>query len=135
VERHVEVELTSEDPAHPIESALRPRGGTGWRAAEPGTQTIRLRFDKPQRFERVRLVFEEREGARTQEFVLRWSGDDGGSYREIVRQQYTFSPPDTGREVEDYAVRLDGVTALELRIVPDIAGGEGRASLAEWLLA
>ncbi|HVE80057.1 MAG TPA: hypothetical protein VNA89_14420 [Gemmatimonadaceae bacterium] len=135
VERHVEVELTSEDPDYPIESALRPGGGAGWRAAEPGMQTIRLRFDTPRRFERVRLVFEERDEARTQEFVLRWSGDEGRSYREIVRQQYTFSPPGTGREVEDYAVHLDGVTALELRIVPEIGGGESRASLAEWLLA
>jgi hypothetical protein len=135
VERHAEVEVTSEDPTHPVESALRPGGGPGWRAAAPGEQTIRLRFDEPQRIERVRLVFEERDAARTQEFVLRWSADGGITYRDVVRQQYTFSPPGTAREVEDYAVELEGVTTLELHIVPDIERGSTPASLSEWTLA
>ncbi len=135
VERHAQVEVTSEDPTHPVESALRPGGGSGWRAAAPGEQTIQLRFDEPRRIERMRLVFDERDAARTQEFVLRWSADGGRTYREIVRQQYTFSPPGTAREVEDYAVELEGVTALELHIVPDISGGPTRASLSEWTVA
>ncbi len=135
VERHAEVEVTSEDPAYPIESVLQPGGAAGWRAAEPGAQTIRLRFDEPQRLERIRLVFEEREAARTQEFVLRWSARGGQTYREIVRQQYTFSPPGTTREAEEYRVDLDGVTALELRVIPDISGGDARASLKQLRLA
>jgi hypothetical protein len=135
VERHAEVELTSEDAAHPIEAALQAGRGAGWRAAEAGAQTIRLRFDAPQRVERIRLVFDEREAARTQEFVLRWSADGGRTYREIVRQQYTFSPPGTAREVEDYRVDLSGVCALELQIVPEISGGTTRASLSQWTLA
>jgi hypothetical protein len=135
VERSAEVEVTSEDAAYPIETALTGAGGPGWRAAEPGPQTIRLRFDEPQRVERIRLVFDEREAPRTQEFVLRWSADGGRTYREIVRQQYTFSPPDTAREVEDYVVALEGATAIELRIVPEIGGGSARASLSEWTLA
>ena len=135
VERHAEVEVTSEDPSHPIESALRSGGGPGWRAETTGPQTIRLRFDEPQRVERVRLVFDERDAPRTHEFVLRWSADGGRSYREIIRQQYTFSPTGTTREVEEYAVDLSGVTALELQIVPDISGGGARASLSEWALA
>ncbi len=61
--------------------------------------------------------------------MLRWSGDGGRSYREILRQQYTFSPPGATREVEDYVVNLHGVTVLELRIVPDISRGDARASL------
>ena len=120
---------------HPIESALRPDGRESWRAAEPGAQTLRLRFDDPQRLERIRLVFEERDVARTQEFVLRWSGDDGRTYRDIVRQQYTFSPPDTVREVEDYTVQLEGVTTVELHIIPNIGGGIAWASLAQWTVA
>ncbi len=59
-------------------------------------------------------------------------GDGDDSYREIVRQQYTFSPPGTA-EVENYRVDLDGVTALELRIVPNIGGGETRASVVTYL--
>jgi hypothetical protein len=106
----------------------------GWRAAQPGEQTIRLRFDEPLTIKQIRLVFHEDEQKRTQEFVLRWSPDGGQSYREIVRQQYNFSPPGA-REIEDYDVNLDGVTALELRIVPDISGGRAQASLAQLRVA
>src|SRR5688572_11005488 len=77
LERLAEVELTSEDVAHPIESALIPGGGVGWRASQPGKQIIRLVFDEPQRIARVRLVFREADVRRTQEFVLRWSADRG----------------------------------------------------------
>jgi len=128
-----QVEFTSEDAAHPIESALTP--GSGWRAAVPGEQVIRLIFDEPQTVSRIHLLFLECEIERTQEFVLRWSPDWGKSYSEIVRQQYNFSPPGSTREVEDYSVNLEGVTALELRIVPEIGGGDARASLDELRIA
>lgn len=128
-----QVELTSEDSANPIEGALT--AGAGWRAAQAGEQTIRILFDEPQQIRRIHLEFREKEQERTQEFVLRWSADGGQSYREIVRQQYNFSPPDTTDELEDYAVELEGVTSLELKIVPDISGGESRASLAQLRLA
>ena len=135
LEHLAQVEITSEDVDHPIDAALIPTAGSGWRAAQPGEQTIRLRFDEPLRINRIRLVFHEDEQERTQEFVLRWSPDGGRSYREIVRQQYNFSPPETAREIEDYDVDLDAVTALELKIVPDISGGTTRASLAQLRVA
>ena len=69
------VEVTSEDSAFPIESALLWRDKAGWRAAEPGVQTIRLVFDQPQRLRHVSLVFEETETKRTQELTPRWSPD------------------------------------------------------------
>ena len=130
-----QVELTSEDAANPIEGALVPGAGLGWRAAQAGEQTIRILFDASRRVRRIQLLFGEDEQARTQEFVLRWSPDGGQSYREIVRQQYNFSPPGVTRESEDYAVDLAGVTALELRIVPDISGGDARASVAQLRIA
>jgi hypothetical protein len=135
LEQLAEVEITSEDVGYSIESALLPRMGPGWRAAQPGEQTIRLQFDEPLRIKWIRLVFHEDEQERTQEFVLRWSPDGGLSYREIVRQQYNFSPPETAREIEDYNVDLVGVTVLELRIVPDISGGGAQASLAQLRVA
>jgi len=135
LENLAQAELTSEDVSHPIESALKPNEGPGWRASEPGQQTVRLLFDKPLRVRRVRLVFHEYEQERTHEFVLRWSSDSGQSYREIVRQQYNFSLPDNTREIEDYAVDLVGMTALELNIVPDISGGRALASIAQIRLA
>ena len=130
-----QVEITSEDVDYPIEAALIPNIGPGWRAAQPGEQTIRLLFDKPLRLKRIHLVFEEDEHERTQEFILRWSPDGGQSYRDLVRQQYNFSPPGAAHEVEDYDICLDGVTALELKIVPDISGGSARASLAQLRVA
>jgi len=135
VEHLVQVELTSEDAGHPIESALIMNTGSGWRAQQPGKQTIRLLFDKPRRISRIQLAFQEDERERTQEFVLRWSPDSGASCREIVRQQYNFSPPGMSRELEDYVVDLDGLTMLELIIIPDISGGETRASLAQLRIA
>ena len=135
LERVAQVEITSEDAAHPIDMALTAGAGPGWWATEPGQQTIRLLFDQPQKLRRIYLVFDEDTQERTHEFVLRWSADSGRSYRQILRQQYTFSPPGTTREAEDYIVNLDGVTVLELRIVPDISGGDARASLTRLRLA
>ena len=133
LENMAQAELTSEDEAHPIDAALVPGGGS-WRAAEAGEQTLRLLFDEPQRISHVRLVFQENGLERTQEFVLRWSAD-GESYHDIARQQYNFSLPDSTRELEDYCVELNGVTALELCIIPDISRGSAHASLAEWRVA
>ena len=47
------VEVTSEEKDRPIESALISGESKGWRAAEPGTQTIRLIFDRPQKLKRI----------------------------------------------------------------------------------
>ena len=129
------VEITSEDVDHPIESALIPDRGPGWQAAQPGKQTIRLVFDEPININRILLRFEEQEHRRTQEFVLRWLLSESQAPREIVRQQYTFSPPETNQEIENYGVKLSRVMALELEIVPDIGGGGAYASLAEMRLA
>jgi hypothetical protein len=123
------VEVTSEEKEYPVESALVSGEMRGWRATDSGTQTIRLIFDQPQSLRRISLVFEENEINRTQEFVLRWSPDGGRSFREIVRQQWNFSPPKTTREVEEHQVELSDVTVLELVIVPDISRGSARASL------
>src|SRR5260370_19123177 len=123
------VEVTSEEKEYPVESALIAGETRGWRAAESGTQTIRLAFDQPQSLRRIALVFEENETGRTQEFVMGWSADGGRSFREIVRQQWNFSPPNSIREVEEYRVNLSNVTVLELVIVPDISRGPAIASL------
>jgi len=127
LEHAAAVEVTSEDKDFPIESALSIERGQGWRAAEPGAQTIRLVFDEPQELERISLVFEEDEIMRTQEFVLRASSNLGGPFREIVRQQWNFSAPSSTREVEDFRVELSDVTVLELTIVPNVSGGAARS--------
>jgi len=135
VEGLAEVEITSEDAAHPIESALLPDQASGWRAAVPGRQTIRLFFNHPQRLRRIWMNFVEPAAERTQEYVVRWSPDSGQSFQEIVRQQWNFSPQGTTNETEDHHVDLQAVTVLELTIIPDISGGSEFASLAQLRLA
>jgi hypothetical protein len=135
LERLAQVEITSESTEHPIETALIPGRGLGWRAAQPGKQLIRLLFDEPVDIGRIFLRFEEDAQERTQEFVLRHLSEGERSSREIVRQQYVFSPSSANREIEDYSVTLNGVITLELEIVPDISGGPAYASLAQLRLA
>jgi hypothetical protein len=135
LDRIASVEVSSEDSDHPIESALLLEGKRGWRASNPGMQTIRLILDEPQKLRRILLVFEDTENSRTQEFVLRWSPDIQHTSLEIVRQRWNFNPPDSVREAEDYSVELTAVKVLELEIVPDKSGGEVRASLVSLRLA
>jgi hypothetical protein len=135
IENLAEVELTSEDAEHPIEFALLPGRGSGWRAAEPGKQTIRLLFEHPQRIRRIRLNFVESVMERTQEYVLRWSADGGQSFREVVRQQWNFSPKGATSQTEDYHVELAGLTVIELCITPDISGSNAYATLAQLRIA
>lgn len=123
------VEVTSEAEGFPIEGALLGDGQRGWRADGRGPQTIRLLFDHPLALRAIRLVFKEEQSARTQEFVLRWLPYGAGSWKDIVRQQWNFSPPDTVEECEEYNLDLPSAAALELVINPNISHGETRASL------
>jgi hypothetical protein len=135
LEELVEVEVSSEDPAQPIENALLPVQNRGWRAAVAGEQIIRLVFDYAQSLRQIRLKFEETQQERTQEFVLRWSADHGQSFREIVRQQWNFNPQGATTEVENLHVELAHVTVLELIIIPDISRGPAHATLEQLRLA
>jgi hypothetical protein len=132
LEHLAQVEISSESQEHPIESALVEGSEAGWQAACSGEQTIRLIFDQPQTVKHISLLFDEQEQSRTQEFVLLWRMDNEDFFREILRQQYHFSPPHSAQETENYAVDLKQLKALELRIIPDISGGEARAKLT-WL--
>ncbi|MDI1279028.1 carbohydrate-binding protein [Methylobacter sp.] len=137
LEHLAQVEFTSECTEHPVESALllTEDPGAGWQAASAGEQTIRLVFDQPRTIEHIFLMFDEQQQSRTQEFVLLWLMDKEDAYREILRQQYHFSPPGTTREIEHYEVRLNQLKVLELRIIPDISGGEACAGLKQLRLA
>jgi hypothetical protein len=55
-----------------------------------------------------------------------------GSFREIVRQQWSFSPQGSTSEIEDYQVNLDTVSILELAIKPDLTPDNAFATLARW---
>ena len=118
-----------------MENALLESLEAGWRAAFPGEQTIRLLFDTPCQLRRIYLRFLEREAERSQEFVLRWSPDDGRTFHEIKCQQWNFSPHGSAEEVEVYHVELSEVTQLEVKIMPDISRGPAHATLAQLRLA
>lgn len=126
------VEVTSENERFPIETVFASNDGPGWRAARPGKQIIRLIFDEPAAVRRIRLRFDEPASERTQEFTLSWC-PVAGSYKEIVRQSWNFNRG-APTEIEDYAVNLEGVAALELAIQPDIGNNDGLATLSSWLV-
>jgi hypothetical protein len=117
LERIARVEISSEDAAFPIEQALGKKETTGWRAAETGPQLIRMHFDEPLNIKRLRLHFVDKTTERSQEFAV-FAGS-GHELKEVVRQQWSFSPYGSTEEVEEYVVNLSGITTLELKIDPD----------------
>ena len=124
--------ITSEMAEHPIEHAFDGRrgpGGSCWIAAAPGEQTLILAFDQPRGLHRLLLEIEETQLDRTQELQLAVSGDGGQTYRELLRQEYTFSPGGATFEREEWTLDGQPVTHLRLRIKPDKGGRSGRASL------
>ena len=134
LEQIATVEVTSEDPRFPIESAFGPKHGPGWRASQKSDQQIRIIFDEPMSLHGIQLRFHETECERTQEFTLRWSPAASEPTNEIVRQQWNFSPTGSTTEIEDYAIDLNAVSVLELEIQPDLGRREAVATLAAWHL-
>ena len=112
IEKIATAEISSEDPGFPIDDALTGMETAGWRAAGTGPQRIRLLFDEPQNLRRIQLHFIDSKSERSQEFwLLALVGDD---LREVARQQWNFSPHGSTEEIEDYTVKLSGITTLEL---------------------
>ena len=131
------VQVSSEDPSYPIDHAFdnhRGPGGTRWMAGEVGEQTIILAFDQPQRVQKVGLEIEEPETSRTQELSLAVSRDGGHTYREVLRQEYNFSPPHTTFERESWAMPVENMTHLRLTIKPDKGGRPSRATVTSLTL-
>ena len=108
------VEVTSEDPHCPVEAVFESDSGIGWRASQDGEQQLRIIFDEPTTLHHMQLHFVEPEVERTQEFIIRWSSAQGGPARDVVRQQWTFSPAGSTSEVEHYDVNLARVSVLEI---------------------
>lgn len=135
LEQIATIEVTSEEPNFPIESVFNSEAGAGWRASQKGLQQIRIIFDQPMTLRRIQLHFLEPSLERTQEFSVGWSSAEGGPPKEIIRQQWNFSPTGSTREVEDYEVSLEGVAVLELAITPDLTRREAPATLAKWRVA
>ena len=127
-------EISSEDPLCPFENALYGTERSGWRASTPGPQTIRLTLDEPRSIRRIRLEFREDGPERVQEFAL-YATTTNQARKEVLRQQWTFSPHGSTEEIEDYHVELSAVTQLEVKIIPDTRGGFAHATLTKLQLA
>ncbi len=129
--------VSSEAPGHPIEHAFDSRrgpGGSRWVAGQDGEQTLILQFDAPQHLRQIALEIEETEVSRTQELQLAVSLDGGQTYRELVRQEFNFAPPNTTFEREEWTAPSEAVTHLRLKIKPDKGNRPGRASLTALVL-
>jgi hypothetical protein len=124
--------VTSESPDHPVDhlfDARDGRGGTRWVAAADGEQAVIVAFDTPQVIREVSLEVEELDTSRTQALVLSLSRDGGRTYREILRQEFTFSPPDTTFERENWTVPAESVTHVRVVVQPDKGNAPRRATL------
>ncbi len=131
------VQVTSESPENPIDHVFDPHrgpGGTRWIAEEPGEQTVTLVFDAPQAINQILLEIEEPEVARTQDLQLGLSCDGGRTYRELLRQEFNFSPTGSTFEREKWTVSAQGVTHLRLVIKPDKGGKSCLATLTSFAL-
>ena len=73
--------------------------------------------------------------SRTQELSVSVSSDGGRTYRELIRQEFNFSPPGTSFERELWSVSAGAVTHLRLEIKPDKGGHVGRATLTSLIVA
>jgi hypothetical protein len=102
----------------------------GEAAATTGSAAhIVLEFDRPQTISRLVYEVEEPARERTQEVRVEVLEDWGRSYRQIVVQEYNFSPGGATYQREELRFNLGGVTHLRLTIVPP------RAAPARRLLA
>jgi hypothetical protein len=137
IARIATVLVTSEDAEHPIDHVFdgsRGRGARRWIAEQSGEQTLILAFDMPQTIRKVVVEVEETNISRTQEMDVSISDDGGHTYRELVRQEYTFSPSGTTFEREEWSVNAEGVSHFRLRIKPDKGDKACRATLTAVLL-
>ena len=57
------------------------------------------------------------------------------AHREVLRQQFSFSPNGATQEVGEYALPLERVSVIQLRIVPSIDGQPVVARVTEFRVA
>ena len=132
VAAHAVLAYTSDDPDHPIESLIdghHGRGGTFWAGAKPDTtERIVVEFDQPQSVSCMIYEVEECSCERTQEVRVDVSSDGARTYRQVLVQEYTFSPAGATFQREEQRWNLPAITHLRLTIVPD-KHGSGPAKL------
>lgn len=106
-----------------------------WSAACPGEQMIEIRFHHPTPVRRLRVITTEAEQSRTQEMTVSVSLHRGERHHHVLRQQFNFSPDGATEDVEEYTLELEGVSVIQLRIVPSIDGRPATARVSELRVA
>ena len=123
---------SSEDADHPVDNLVdgtSGRGGTYWASARRDTtEQIELEFDRPERIASMIYEVQELDQERTQQVLVQVSADHGRSYRQVLAQDYTFSPRGATFQHEELRLDLPDTTNLRLTIVPN-KGGSGFATL------
>ena len=132
IARCAAIAYSSENPAHPVEHLLDGVSGPGatrWMSARPDViEQIVMEFDHPQTISRLVYEVEEAIRERTQEVRVEASEDGGRTYRQLLVQEYTFSPRGATYQREEQRLNLHRVSHLRLTIVPN-KNGSGTATL------
>jgi hypothetical protein len=98
-------------------------------SARPDTlEHIVVEFDRPQAISRLVYEVEETVRERTQEVRVEVSEDGARTYRQILVQEYNFSPRGATYQREEQRLDLHWVTHLRLTIVRN-KNGSGTATL------
>jgi hypothetical protein len=120
------------NPDHPVEHLLDRHSGPGatrWISARPDTiEHVVVEFDQSQTISRLVYEVEETVRERTQEVRVEVSEGGARTYRQILVQEYNFSPRGATYQREEQRLDLDRVTHLRLIIVPN-KNGSGTATL------
>ena len=87
-----------------------------------------VEFDEPRAISRLVYEVEETMRERTQEVRVEASDDGGRTYRQILVQEYNFSPGGATFQREDQRLDVRQVTHIRLTIVPN-KSGSGPATL------
>ena len=94
-----------------------------------------VEFDEPQTISRLVYEVEETMRDRTQEVRVEASNDGGRTYRQILVQEYNFSPRGATFQREEQRFDLRQVSRLRLTIVPNKSGSGGASLIALRLFA
>jgi hypothetical protein len=124
--------FSSEQPDHPVEHLFDGCSGPGasrWIGGRADqTEEIVLEFDQPQPLSRLVYEVEDKECERTQEVRVEVSEDGARSWRQILAQEYNFSPRGATFQRQDQRFERCRASHLRLSIVPN-KNGPGAATL------
>ena len=129
---NAEVIITSEAEGHPVDNLIdgsRGRGSSQWLAGTSGPQVLIFKFDTPQHITEIVYEIEETKDTRTQEILLEASGAAADKYRELVRQEYNFSPSGSTFQKEVVTVKIPVTTSIKMTIKPDKGNASFKAKL------